>query len=199
MPYGIGTACGSDKIRPDLCYGGKNMEHLVRKAKKGDAEAFIALIENQRETLKRVAYAWLRNEEDAADAIQDTILDAYEHIGQLKKPAYFRTWIVRILINNCTRIYRKNKHSAEFEISADAYNEESYRNDRNNVDTGHADIEFYDLLRSLPEDSRVIFQMYFGEQFTTAEIAKLLHMNESTVRSRIHRGKEKLRGQIDGK
>lgn len=191
-------------FRKVLCLGEMkgmdiNMEHLVRKAKKGDAEAFISLIENQRETLKRVAYAWLKNEEDAADAIQDTILDAYEHIGQLNKADYFRTWIVRILINNCTRIYRKNKNYAKFEISADEYDEECYRSGQDNIDAGHAEIEFYDLLRALPEDSRVIFQMYFGEQFTTAEIARLLHMKENTVKSRIHRGKEELRKQINKK
>lgn len=131
------------------------------------------MIEGQTETLKRVAYAWLNNEEDIADVIQDTILDAYEHIGQLKKAAYFRTWIVRILINNCTRIYRKNKKHAKFEISAD----------------GHESGKEWLY--------GVIFQMYFGEQFTTAEIAGMLHMKENTVKSRIHRGKEKLRRQID--
>ncbi len=149
------------------------MEQLVKRAKKGDKEAFITLIEGQTETLKRVAYAWLSNEEDIADVIQDTILDAYEHIGQLKKAAYFRTWIVRILINNCTRIYRKNKKHAKFEISAD----------------GHESGKEWLY--------GVIFQMYFGEQFTTAEIAGMLHMKENTVKSRIHRGKEKLRRQID--
>lgn len=146
---------------------------MVKRAKKGDKEAFITLIEGQTETLKRVAYAWLNNEEDIADVIQDTILDAYEHIGQLKKAAYFRTWIVRILINNCTRIYRKNKKHAKFEISAD----------------GHESGKEWLY--------GVIFQMYFGEQFTTAEIAGMLHMKENTVKSRIHRGKEKLRRQID--
>ncbi|MEZ3506803.1 MAG: RNA polymerase sigma factor [Lachnospiraceae bacterium] len=149
------------------------MEQLVKRAKKGDKEAFITLIEGQTETLKRVAYAWLNNEEDIADVIQDTILDAYEHIGQLKKAAYFRTWIVRILINNCTRIYRKNKKHAKFEISTD----------------GHESGKEWLY--------GVIFQMYFGEQFTTAEIAGMLHMKENTVKSRIHRGKEKLRRQID--
>ncbi len=149
------------------------MEQLVKRAKKGDKEAFITLMEGQTETLKRVAYAWLNNEEDIADVIQDTILDAYEHIGQLKKAAYFRTWIVRILINNCTRIYRKNKKHAKFEISAD----------------GHESGKEWLY--------GVIFQMYFGEQFTTAEIAGMLHMKENTVKSRIHRGKEKLRRQID--
>lgn len=173
------------------------MEQLVKQAKRGDKEAFITLIEGQKETLKRIAYAWLKDEEDIADVIQDTILDAYEHIGQLKKAVYFRTWIVRILINNCTRLYRKNKKHAKFEISADEYGEEYYSSVQIENYSGHTDVEFHDLLRVLPEDSRAIFQMYFGEQFTTAEIAKILDMNENTVKSRIHRGKEELRRQID--
>lgn len=173
------------------------MEQLVKQAKRGDKEAFITLIEGQKETLKRITYAWLKDEEDIADVIQDTILDAYEHIGQLKKAVYFRTWIVRILINNCTRLYRKNKKHAKFEISADEYGEECYSSVQVENHLGHTDVEFHDLLRALPKDSRAIFQMYFGEQFTTAEIAKILDMNENTVKSRIHRGKEELRRQID--
>ena len=63
---------------------------MVRRAKRGD-EAFISLIEECRMTLSRVALGYLRNEEDVADAVQDTILDAYEHIGSVKKEEYFKT------------------------------------------------------------------------------------------------------------
>lgn len=79
---------------------------LVRRARRGDAEAFIALIEACKMSLRRVALSYLKSEEDVADAIQDTILDAYEHIGSLKKEEYFKTWLVRILINRCTKQYR---------------------------------------------------------------------------------------------
>lgn len=165
-------------------------EKLVIQAKSGDAEAFIALIEDSKDSLKRVAFAYLRNEEDIADAIQDTILDAFEHIASLKKPEFFRTWLVRILINNCTGIYRKNKKYVSFEHSP-----EEVGGSMRQEETAHfgTDLEFLDLLGALPDDSRVIFQLYFGEQFTTAEIARLLKLNESTVKSRIHRGKEQLR------
>ena len=54
-------------------------------------------------------------------------------------------------------------------------------------------MEFKELLLALPEESRTIFQLYFGEQFTTKEIADILGMKENTVKSRIHRGKEQLR------
>lgn len=162
------------------------MDTLVRKAQRGDAEAFISLIEECRMTLRRVAFGYLGNDEDVADAIQDTILAAYEHIGSLNKEEYFKTWLVRILINHCTKIYRVNKRNVGLEQDRAP---ESF-------DTGNADVEFRELLRSLPEDSRVIFQLYYGEQFTTKEIAAILGMKENTVKSRLHRGKEQLRAQL---
>lgn len=174
---------------------------MVKAAKKGDANAFVKLIEINQDTIKRIAVAWLRDENDIADVMQDTILDAYEHIGQLKKTEYFKTWLVRILINNCTKLYHKNRNHSEFETSADMYSEEFFVGS-DNVDLAHRELEFYDLLRALPEDSRVIFQLYFGEQFTTAEIANMLHMKENTVKSKIRRGKIQLRerlGKDDGK
>lgn len=88
------------------------MDILVKKAQHGDAEAFIALIEECKMTLRRVACGYLGNDEDVADAIQDTILSAYEHIGTLKRGEYFKTWLVRILINHCTGIWRQRQRTA---------------------------------------------------------------------------------------
>ncbi len=159
------------------------MNTLVKRAQRGDAEAFISLMEECKMSFRRIAFGYLGNDEDVADAIQDTILDAFEHIGTLRKAEYFKTWVMRILINNCTRTWRKNKKSVALKEDVEV---ESY-------DSGRADVEFKEMLMSLPEDSRTIFQLYFGEQFTTKEIAEILNMKENTVKSRIHRGKEQLR------
>lgn len=159
------------------------MSILVKRAQQGDAEAFIELIEQNRMTLQRVAYGYFRGEEDVADVIQDTILDAFEHIRKLKKPEYFRTWLVRILMNNCNRLYNQNRKSCGLEKVPETACDSS----------GTADVEFHELLRSLPEDSRVIFLLYYGEQFTTREIGQMMNMKEATVKSRLLRGKQKLR------
>ena len=58
------------------------------------------------------------------------------------------------------------------------------------------DLEFNDLLKTLPADSRLILQMHYGQQFSIGEIAQLLHMKENTVKSKIHRGREQLRSQM---
>ena len=167
------------------------MDTLVKKAQRGDAEAFIALMEECKMTLRRVAYGYLGNDEDVADAIQDTILAAYEHLDTLKKREHFKTWLVRILINNCTKTWRQKKRNVSFES-------EHALGRTEHVDRERADVEFRELLLSLPEDSRTIFQLYYGEQFTTKEIADILDMNENTIKSKLHRGKEQLREELEG-
>ena len=82
---------------------------LIKRAQKHDTDAFIELIEKNKTALYKVAKAYLKNEEDIADAMQDTILSAYEHIGELRVVSYFKTWLTRILINHCTDTLRRQR------------------------------------------------------------------------------------------
>ena len=92
------------------------MELLVKKAKRGDAEAFIELIEQNKQSMYKVARGFLRDEEDVADAMAETVLICYEKIGTLRQSAYFKTWMIRILINQCKDMIRKQKKSLPIEI-----------------------------------------------------------------------------------
>jgi len=82
---------------------------LVRKSKTGDSDAFSKLIKIYEKDLYRVAIAMVKNDDDALDCIQDTILKAYENIDKLNHENYFKTWIIKILINKCNDIISKNK------------------------------------------------------------------------------------------
>lgn len=162
------------------------METLIQRAMQKDPESFIRLIEENKQSMLKIAYGFFSNEEDVADAIQQTILDAFEHIGKLKKAIYFKTWLMRILINNCTQLYNSKKRM----VSDGELTEQGY------FDTYPEDNAFFYLLSLLHQEDRVIFQLYFGEEYTTKEIGELLGIKESTIRSRIRRGKEQLRKQI---
>lgn len=157
---------------------------LVKKAQKGDPDSFVRLMELNKDSMQRVAYGFFHEEEDVADVIQDTVLLAYEHIGELRKEKYFKSWLIRILINNCRKLYNSQKKIRPQEMVG---NEEGKR------DVYPSDNDFFRMLSILPQESKVIFQLFYGEQFTTKEISGLLQMNESTVRSKLHRGKEQLR------
>lgn len=84
---------------------------LVLQAKKHDKEAFVKLVENYQVSMYKTAIAILQNDEDAADAIQETILICWEKIGSLRNAKFFKTWMTRILIHRCYAIYNENKRT----------------------------------------------------------------------------------------
>ena len=82
------------------------MNNLIERAKQRDAEAFTQLMQSQMQNMYKTARALLSNEEDAADAISETILVCWEKLEQLQELSYFRTWMTRILINKCRDLQR---------------------------------------------------------------------------------------------
>lgn len=85
------------------------MKSLVKRAQKGDADAFTQLMQSQMQNMYKTARAVLKNDADAADAIADTLLACWEKIGQLRRAEFFRTWMTKILINKCNDILRKGR------------------------------------------------------------------------------------------
>lgn len=165
------------------------MSTLVRQAMGGNKEAFIELMDMHKPVLLRIAHGYFAQEADVADAIQDTILDAYAHIASLKDPQYFKTWLVRILINNCNHIYRKNKKYVSLEEIA-----ENFPDADDAFDSPL--LRFHEILSCVSEENRICFQLFYGEELTTKEIADILHMKEGTIRSRMHREKIKLKAKL---
>ncbi len=165
------------------------MHTLIKKAVRGDAEAFLTLMDMHKDSMLRIAHTYLLQEADVADAMQDTILDAYENISKLREARYFKTWLIRILLNNCSRIYRKNKNYISIEEFSDSIPDKSSEADI-------ALLQFHELLSYVSDENRLCFQLYYGEEFTTGEIAKILHINENTIRSRMRREKIRLKNKL---
>lgn len=90
-------------------FGKERAMSLIEDAKNKNPDAFEQLIQPQLQRMYRVAISMLHNEEDAADAIQETVLKCWQKIGQLKSEEYFGTWLTRILINQCKDILKERK------------------------------------------------------------------------------------------
>lgn len=162
------------------------MELLVKKAQRGDAEAFITLIEANKQGMYKVAMGFLKNEEDSADAIAETVLDCYEKIGTLRQSAYFKTWMIRILINNCKDIVRKRR--GDISLEAVPQLEEPAARDESQG--------FREMIEPLNEQDRSIFTLYYVYGLKVKEIAEHMEMNENTVTSRLRRGRRTLRREM---
>ena len=159
------------------------MVQLVKRAMRSDTDAFLELIECNSLAMYKVARAILGNDEDAADAIQDTILICFEKIHTLKNPEYFKTWLIRILINECNQILR---HYRNMNLQEDF--PEIPRKDMS-----MAEFEFKEMLSQVEEKYRIILVLYYVEVYKISEIAELLDMNENTVKTRLSRAREQIR------
>ncbi|MBN1044238.1 RNA polymerase subunit sigma [Clostridium botulinum] len=152
------------------------------KASKGDKQAFVQLITENKLSLYRVSKGILKNEEQVEDAIQNTILKAYENIEKLKKHEYFKTWIIRILINECKIIIKKEKRVI--------YLEEN--NIKSDYEDKYKDMDLERALNVIDKDLRELIVLYYFDDTPQKKIAKILNINEVTVRTRLLRGRKKL-------
>ena len=155
---------------------------LVLQAQKRDKDAFVTLIGLYRESMYQIAYAILKNNEDAADAMQDTILICWEKIDTLRHARYFKTWMIRILINKCKDMIQKKKLvTYTDQMPETPFHEEKY-----------AAMEWIQALEPLDSKYRLVVLLYYMEGFGIREISDILDMKESTVKSRLYRGRKQI-------
>ena len=154
---------------------------LIEEAKNKDPDAFDRLMRMQLNKMYRIAIAMLQNEEDAADAIQETVLKCWQKIGQLRDDKYFETWLTRILINQCNDILRSRKRIVFVEDIPEMIHEDHYFTN-----------EWKTVLNGLSEKYRIVMELYYVDGFSTKEIAGMLHITDANVRSRMVRGRKQL-------
>ncbi len=159
------------------------MIQLVKRAMQSDADAFLELMERNSSAMYKVAWAVLKNNEDVADAVQDTILTCYEKLHTLRRPELFKTWMTRILLNHC---YQIRNHYKSLNMEADMP-ELSF------CDNSLAELEFKQMLKDLDEKYRVVLVLFYVEGLKISEIAGILDMNENTVKTRLSRAKEQVK------
>ncbi len=170
------------------------MEELVKRAKVGDNQAFTELIMNIQMDLYKIAKAKIKDDDDINEAVQETIIKAYSSIKKLKDEKYFKTWIIRILINECNNIYKKKKVN-----KIEEYNENVIKEaDSDMINTKINNLDFFILIDKLNEDEKIVVVLFYLEEYSTKDIGKILKTSENTIRTRLSRARKKLKKLIDG-
>lgn len=157
------------------------INRLVVKAKEHDPDAFTLLMQYFAKDMYRTAIAILMNDEDAADAIQDTVLTCWEKMETLREIRYFKTWMTRVLINKCYNIKKQRVDKVPMEECGELAASDSNQSD-----------ELNEILSQLDEKYRLPMMLFYGEGYKIAEIAQLLSIPQSTVQTRLARGRKKL-------
>ncbi|MBM6616878.1 sigma-70 family RNA polymerase sigma factor [Bacillus suaedaesalsae] len=163
---------------------------LVRKAIKGNKEAFQQLLVLHSDQLYRTAYLYVGNREDALDVVQETSYKAYMAINSLRNEDYFLTWLTKILIH-CSYdvLHRKRK-----EVLTENMKEIS-------IDKKPKTEEHIDLVRGLSElkeEYRSTLILFYYRDLPIVEISRILEVPENTVKTYLQRGKKQLKQKLGG-
>lgn len=173
------------------------MEGLLDKIKKainGDKDAYSKIISYYEKKLYVIAKSRLNNNEDIQDVMQETIMQAYIKINELKSAEKFSSWITSILINNCNKLFIKNKMKL---LSYDDIESNNINfKQENEYKKVEDDLNFLDIINFLNIEDRTIISMYYLNEYTTKEISEILKINESTIRSRISNIRNKIKDKM---
>ncbi len=146
-----------------------------------DERQFTQKLLDSEQMLYRIACALLRSETDRQDAMQETALKAWQNSGYLREEQYFKTWICRIMVNECHNLHRKNSRWAAAEAVPDR------------PAPADSEQETRLMLESLPEKQRVPLVLHYLEGFSLEEIAQVQHISLSLVKYRMHQARKTLR------
>lgn len=142
------------------------------------------ILENQNK-FYRLAYSYVRNREDALDVVQNSVCKALEYYGDLKNEHAVKTWMYRIIVNESLHAIRERKKGSflEDEDKEAVYEEKGFEN----YDS------LYEHINRLDEDVQTVIKLRFYEDMALKDIAEIMDMNLSTIKSKLYRGLESLK------
>jgi RNA polymerase sigma-70 factor (ECF subfamily) len=177
-----------------------NERDLVVRAKKGDMDAFDALVRRYQKAVYILCHHITGTHQTADDLSQDTFIKAYLALPHFIDGHAFFPWIRRIALNNCFNHLKKRKRerplAEEEKVARHNFLSSPDESPPDSVQREEMETKFKEALRSLPPDQKVIFSLRAFENLSYLEIAQELHIPTGTVMSRLNRARKKLKAQM---
>jgi RNA polymerase sigma-70 factor (ECF subfamily) len=177
-------------------------EHLIGRARSGDAAAFEELIERYRSRVFRLAVQFMRNQDDAQEVLQEVFFTVYQKLGQFEGKSAFSTWLYRVAVNTSLMRIRGRDKTELVSISEIA--DDSLPGDRegavgpdDRIMTEQALARIEQAMIPLPEEYKTILILRDIESFSNEETAEIMNLTVAAVKSRLHRARGFLRGKLE--
>ena len=171
---------------------------LVEQAKRGDVQAYAALVGLHQAALFRAAHLFTGDPDDAKDIVQDALLKAFRSMGKLGKEQSLRAWMLRIVINEAKNASRADRRRKARELTT-LRSEENRRSSTPEaiVLRSEQHAHLLQALRRLPEDDQTIVLMRYVLELSQSEMATALGRPAGTVKSRLSRALLRLRKELE--
>ena len=155
-----------------------------------DKESFCAQVIGCQETMFRTARAILRNDQDAEDAVQEAICAAFARRDSLRDAEKFKPWMLRILANKCYDACRRRRNTSDLDAAGEVPAPETDQAER---------LSLWQAVLSLNDDLRAPVTLFYYEGLSIREISRVLGISEAAVKTRLFRGRARLRELLDEK
>lgn len=175
---------------------------IINRILQGEKPLYEIIVRRFNPYLYKIGRSYNFNHEDTQDLMQDTYIDAFKSLAHFEQRSNFKTWLIRIMLNNCYR--RKQKSSFKNEFANESIHENvipMFTHSNNDTQGQFYSRELGNVieraLSRLPEDYRVVFSLREINALNVAETASLLNISEANVKVRLNRAKSMLRAEIE--
>jgi RNA polymerase sigma factor (sigma-70 family) len=175
---------------------------IIEKILSGESALFEVLIRRYNACLYKTGRSYNYGHEDTQDLMQDTFIDAYINLKKFENRASFKTWIIKIMLNNCFR--KKEKFSFKNEVAGDIndksipmYSKQASTDTTQMVMNRELSSIIENALQQVPQDYRLVFSLREINGMNIAETADILQISETNVKVRLNRAKTMLRKEIE--
>ena len=166
------------------------IDRLIKACKKGNRIAQMQVYDNYAQAMYTIACRYLKNEDEAKDAMQEGFLKAFMNLDSYKPEATFGSWLKRIIINQCLDTLKKRKlvyGNDEVETL------QIIEDDNWEFDASISKTEILDAIEQLKEKHKIVVKLYLIEGYDHQEISDILNIPVKTSRTHLSRGKITLR------
>ncbi|MWC27187.1 RNA polymerase sigma factor SigW [Paenibacillus sp. MMS18-CY102] len=180
---------------------------LARLALKGDQQAFAEIVDMYQDKLYHMAYRMLYNRQEAEDVVQDAFLRVYRNLERYDESLKFSTWIYRIATNLCIDRLRRRKPTYSLDAeSADHEGLDGYsmvpsdnRTPESETMLSETQRIIHQAIETLPAKYKSVMVLRYLQEMSLQEIGDVLDMPVTTIKTRVHRGREFLRKRLEHK
>lgn len=180
---------------------------LARLALKGDQRAFAEIVDMYKDKLYHLGYRMTGNRQEAEDVVQETFLRVYKNLDRYDESQKFSTWIYRIATNLC--IDRLRKRKAVYSLDAESSDHEGLdgyamlpsdgKTPESELLLSETQRLIHDAIATLPVKYKSVMILRYLQELSLQEISDVLDMPVTTIKTRVHRGREFLRRKLEHK
>jgi len=174
---------------------------LIERISSGEKALYEIIVRRFNPYLYKVGRSYNYNHEDTQDLMQETFIDAYKNLLQFEGRADFKTWIIRIMLNNCYRKKSKSSFKNEIGQNISDHSKPMFTNAHNDTEKMIQNRELGNIIENallkIPFDYRMVFSLREISGLNISETSNLLNISEANVKVRLNRAKTMLRTEIE--